>query len=247
MNCARVSFSKMGGFSIFPYYSRAFRAISDLYFQGGYIFNQIQLEEERDEAQQQINFTVQITESGRAHIENIIIRGNTKTRDDVILRELQFEEGDVFSAGRIREGIANLYNTQFFADVPAIETPQGSVPGLMNLIINLEEGQTTDLRLGVSFALDAEIPIVGVVKWGDSNFLGNGQTIEAELNISQYEQSLQFSFFDPWLFGDRWSGGIGINLSRNVQTQELQDIMHPIFHKDDPVIASRPLPRVLCF
>ncbi|MGI9256108.1 MAG: outer membrane protein assembly factor BamA [Salinispira sp.] len=224
----------------FSLLQQGFQAVSDLYFQGGYIFNQIQLEEERDEAQQQINFTVRITESGRAHIENIIIRGNTKTKDDVILRELQFEEGDVFSAGRIREGIANLYNTRFFADVPAIETPQGSVPGLMNLVINLEEGQTTDLRLGFSFAPDPEIPIAGIVRWGDSNFLGNGQTIEAELNISQYEQSIQFSFFDPWLFGDRWSGGIGINLSRNVQTQELQDIIHPIFHKDDPVIVPDP-------
>lgn len=219
---------------------QGFQAVNDLYFQGGYIFNQITFDEGRNEALQQIDFAIRIVETNRAYIENIIIRGNTKTADEVILRELPFEEGDVFSATKIREGIANLYNTQSFDDVPAIDTPQGSVPGLMDIVINVEEGRTTDLRLGVTIGGDGDFPIAGLLRWGDSNFLGNGQTIETELNIGQFEQSISFTFYDGWLFGDRWAGGLGLDLSRKVQTQALQDILHPVFYADDQVKVPDP-------
>ena len=208
---------------------QGFQAVSDLYYQGGYIFNQIDLQESRDEALQQITYTIQIVEQGRAYIENIVIRGNTKTKDDVILREFSFEEGDIFSASRIRDGIGNLYNTQYFADVPAIDTPQGSEAGLMDLIINLEEGETTDIRLGFTVGGGGEFPISGLVKWADTNFLGNGQTLGADLNISPIEQSIKVNFYDGWLFGPRWSGGASLQVTRSVQNNELQDILYPVF------------------
>jgi outer membrane protein insertion porin family len=216
-----------------PLLQQGFQQVSDRYYQGGYIFNQITLDETRDEARQQISYRFSIVEQGRAYIENIIIRGNTKTKDEVILRELPFEEGDVFSASRIREGIGNLYNTQYFADVPNVETPQGSVPGLMDLIINLEEGQTTDIRLGFSVGGGGGFPISGIVKWYDTNFLGNGQTIGADLTVSPQQQTLALNFQDGWLFGDRFSGGATLTVDRSVRNDQLQDILYPVFDKND--------------
>ena len=233
-------FLEQGNVLNFSLLQQGFQAVGDLYYQGGYIFNRVELEEERNEALQQISFTVQIEELGRAYIENIIVRGNTKTKDEVILRELPFEEGDVFSALKIRQGIGNLYNTQYFADIPAVETPQGSVSGLMDLVINLEEGRTTDIRIGVTFGGVGDFPIAGVLRWEDSNFLGNGQIIGADLNIGPTEQSLGFNFFDGWLFGDRWSGGAGIQVTRSVQSDVLQDILYPVFGENDSVSVPDP-------
>ncbi|AHC15197.1 outer membrane protein assembly factor BamA [Salinispira pacifica] len=214
-------------------FQQGVQAVNDMYYKGGYIFNQINFSETRDEALQQISYSVDIVEQGRAYIENIIVRGNTKTLDEVIYRELPFEEGDVFSASKIRQGIGNLYNTQYFADVPAVETPQGSVPGLMDLIINLEEGQTTDIRLGFSVGGGGDFPLSGLVKWSDNNFLGRGQTIGADLNVSPNQQSLALNFQDGWLFGERWSGGASLQVDRQVKNDELQDVLYPIFDKDD--------------
>lgn len=216
-----------------PLLQQGLQAMSDTYYQGGYIFNQISIDEERDETLRQISYHVSIVEQGRAYIENIIIRGNTKTKDEVILRELPFEEGDVFSAAAIREGIANLYNTQYFATVPSVETPEGSVPGLMDLVISLEEGQTTDIRLGFSVGGGEGFPISGLVKWSDSNFRGNGQTISADLNISDDEQVLTLSYLDDWMFGERWSGGVTLTVDRAVDSDTLQDILSPTFDKND--------------
>ena len=115
-----------------------FSRVADLYYDDGYIFNVISKEEQRNETDGRIAYRVKIIEQGRAHIENITVRGNDKTKDHVILRELPLEVGDIFSKKKIIEGMTNLYNLQYFGVVEP-ETPQGSADGLMDLIINVEE------------------------------------------------------------------------------------------------------------
>ncbi|MFW5800787.1 MAG: outer membrane protein assembly factor BamA [Spirochaeta sp.] len=198
-----------------------YQRISDLYYSSGYIFNEIQLEQSRDVENQQVSYTVTIREFNRAHIENIIVRGNTKTRDHVITRELPFEVGDIFSAGKIREGLQNLMNTGYFSAVVP-DTPQGSTEGLMDLIIDVEEGQTADIRLGIDIGASADFPVSGRVAWQDSNFRGLGQTVGAELVASPAEQSLSLNFNEPWLLGQRWSAGANIMLRRSVERNVLQ-------------------------
>jgi outer membrane protein insertion porin family len=76
-------------------FDRDRQAIFDLYFGNGFIFNDIRFEEIREG--NVLKYKVSIVEKNRAHIENIIIKGNTKTAEEVILRELPFEVGDVYS------------------------------------------------------------------------------------------------------------------------------------------------------
>src|SRR5690606_16716660 len=76
--------------------------IVDVYFQNGYFNNRIDFKEERDEQLLSIRYEIIIVEQPRSYIENIVVRGNDKTKDNVILRELPFETGEVFSAAKIR-------------------------------------------------------------------------------------------------------------------------------------------------
>lgn len=98
------------------------------------------MEEERNAKTKTITFTIKITEKERAHIENIIIKGNVKTKDHVIYREIPLIPGDVFSKDKVIEGIQNLYNTGLFSTISP-ETPFGSAEGLMDLVINVEEAK----------------------------------------------------------------------------------------------------------
>ena len=75
----------------------SYSAIGDLYYNDGFIFNQIELIDEIDRDALSVNYRIEIVERMRAHIEKISVRGNEKTETSVILRELPFEEGDVFS------------------------------------------------------------------------------------------------------------------------------------------------------
>ena len=203
--------------------------ITDMYYNDGYIFNDITTEEIRSEDGNELSFLMHIKEAGRAHIENIIIEGNTKTKDYVILRELPLEVGDVFSKDKIMQGLNNLNNLRYFETfVP--ETPQGSAPGLMDLIINVEEGRTIDLNFGVTFTMEAgSLPIVGFITWTDRNFMGTGQEISVSSEVSTSTQSLTFSYDESWLAGRRWSGGIDFSIEHSLTEDVAQDILYPQF------------------
>jgi outer membrane protein insertion porin family len=210
-----------------------FQRVADLYYENGYIFNAINREEIRDEVGRTVSYIVRIVERSRAHIENIIIRGNQKTKDFVLEREITLEPGDVFSKTKIIESLMNLQNLQYFAAVTP-ETPQGSADGLMDLIFNVEESSTADIMFGLAFGGNADFPVSANVRWTDRNFLGNGQTFSIDVTASPVMQSLTFNFLEKWLLGERWSGGMDFTIRHSESSGIPQDILWPMFNGNKP-------------
>ncbi len=204
-----------------------YQRITDLYYENGYIFNAINLEEKRNKATKTIYYTVKIVERDRAHIESISFKGNKKTKDFVLYRELPFEVGDIFNKKKIIEGLRNLYNLQYFSSVTP-DTNPGSAEGLMDIVINLEEASTADINMGITFS-GTDFPVSGLLKWSEKNFRGMGETISASLQASPLKQSLSFNFVEPWMFGVRWLGGINFALTHAQMENIPQDILPPIF------------------
>jgi outer membrane protein insertion porin family len=210
-----------------------FARLSDLYYNDGYIYNDIQLNENRNPQNHSISFNLNIIEKGRAHIENIIIKGNVKTLDHVLYREIPMVEGDIFSKDKVIAGIQNLYNTGLFSAV-APETPYGSAAGLMDLVINVEEGKNTDVQFGVTFTGAAgDYPIAGFLKWNENNFRGLGQTLSIGTEVSPSKQSLSLGFTEKWFQGQRWSLGANFSFTHQIYTGILQDILPVRFTEDE--------------
>jgi outer membrane protein insertion porin family len=187
-----------------------FQRVADLYYENGYIFNTIRREENRDAAAGVVSYVIPIVERSRAHIENIIVRGNAKTKTEVILREIPLEPGDVFSKTKVMDGWRNLMNLQYFTMV-APETPPGSEDSLMDLVFNVEEQPTTDLQFGLTFSGSADpetFPISRLIKWNDRNLFGTGNQLGAEVNSSVVDTtSVSVSYTHRWIFGLPLSGG----------------------------------------
>ncbi|WP_026244878.1 outer membrane protein assembly factor BamA [Alkalispirochaeta alkalica] len=209
-----------------------YQRVADRYYESGYIFNQITRREIRDEETRTISFQVDIVERNRAHIENIIFRGNEKTKDFVLAREIPLEVGDVFSATRIREGLRNLANLQYFSAI-APETPPGSTEGLMDLIINLEEGSTADITFGLAFGGNQDFPVSAQIQWQDRNFRGRGQIFGIQATASPVNQRVTFNFRERWLFGRRWSGGLNLSFDRSVINNVPQNARAPLYADGD--------------
>ncbi len=205
--------------------------VADLYYENGYIFNIINREERRDTKKQEISYTIRILETDRAHIENIIIKGNEKTKDYVIYRELPFEEGDIFSKAKVLQGLRNLYNLQYFTQVQP-ETPPGSAEGLMDLVINVEEGNTANINFGIMFA-GGDYPISGMLKWEEKNFLGKGQSLGINAELSTLRQLISLSFEEPWLLDRRLLGGVSFSFEHAIVPNVAQDSLFPIFGGDE--------------
>jgi outer membrane protein insertion porin family len=208
--------------------------IDDQYYESGYIYNQIALKETRDEAAGSIGYAVTVTERDRAHIESLSFKGNEKTKEYVLARELPLEEGDVFSKGKIMDGLRNLYNLQYFSAVEP-EIYQGSGENLMALVINVEETSTATLNFGVTLSglgKSDSFPLSGFVKWNDRNLGGTGQNLQANVTLSPTEQSIEGSFSEGWLFGKRISRGFSLKIDHSSETTG-QDVLGPIFTEQD--------------
>ena len=208
-----------------------FARLQDLYYENGYIFNGFDQELIRDDEQGTILVRVTITERDGAHIENITIQGNVKTREHVLRRELPFEVGDVFNRTEIVRGLQNLYNLQYFTSVEP-STPPGSAPGLMDVQITVEEGTTADIGFGATFA-GGDFPLSGFVRWSERNFSGLGQTVSVDLSASQLRQALSLGFREPWLLGQPWSAGITLSGEHAVVRGVAQDVLPPVFTDEE--------------
>jgi outer membrane protein insertion porin family len=208
--------------------------VADLYYENGYIFNTIAPEPRRDPEAGTIAYHITIVEQGRAHIERILVVGNNKTKDKVILREIPLEPGDIFSKAKVLEGMRNLYNLQYFSSVVP-DTPPGSTSNLMDLIFNVEEQLTTDVQLGITFSgsTDPEaFPISGLLKFNDRNFLGYGNIVGAEVTANQDTQTLTLSYTQRWLFGLPLSGGVDFTF-QHIKRLAFMDDSAPFFNGDE--------------
>ncbi len=216
--------------------------VDDLYYESGYIFNEISLQETRDEEKKSISYKIRIVEQDRAHIESIAFKGNKKTKDFVLYRELPLEVGDIFSKAKIMEGLRNLYNLQYFSAVDPQMFP-GSAENLMNLVVSVEEQSTADIQFGITLSGLGDpnaFPLSGLVKWDDRNFLGNGTDFSVEANVSPTMQTLMFGYSDKYFFGKRLSGGVNLSFSHKTLTTG-QDGLPPYFPDGVPDPYTTPI------
>ena len=185
--------------------------VADLYFENGYIFNSLTRTPFRNDQTNEISYSISIIERSRAYIENIIIIGNEKTRDSVILREIPLEPGDVFSRTKVLDAMRNLFNLQFFSMVMP-DTLPGSTENLMDLIFTVEEQPTTDIQFGLTFSGSADpdsFPISGLIKWTDRNLAGTGNELGVEVNSTVIDStSIALNYMHRWIFGLPLSVGI---------------------------------------
>ena len=168
------------------------QAISDRYHKDGYILVKVNnLDIGRDG-----NLKVVINEGT---LEGYVVKGNTKTKDRVIIREMRMKPGDPFNAKKARRSMQRVYNLGFFDDVnmklnPGIE--QNSVV----LEVDVVEKRTGNFTIGAGYSSsDGFIGMVGV---GDRNFRGIGDAINLTFEFSGDDtdnHGYTFSYRRPWL------------------------------------------------
>ncbi len=137
----------------------------------------------------------QIDEGQKSYIEKIEIRGNTKTKDKVIRRELAVSPGEVFDMVRVKVSKQRLEGLQFFEKVDARPEPtEPPIAGHKNLVIGVDEKSTGNLTMGAGFSsVDA---IVGFAEVYQGNFdlfhaptfTGGGQKFRLRVQIGTQRQ-----------------------------------------------------------
>ncbi len=184
-----------------------------MYQERGYIFARVTPIETVDEKSRRLTYLFDIYEGDKAHVERIFITGNDKTKDFVILRELDIKEGEIFNALKIQRSREKVMNLQFFKNVIPEPKP-GSVEGLMNLVFNVEEQRTGIISAGAGFGTSSGLSLNAEIR--ENNFLGLGQSIGAKIEFGEVRKVLSFNFSEPWVFKLPVLLGASVSLSSEI-------------------------------
>lgn len=173
--------------------SRDIAAINTTYNNAGYMLNRVS--------------EVSLDEKGilhigisEVHVEDISLRGNTKTRDKVILRELRFKKGDVFNREVASRSIQRVYNTGYFEDVNVRLLPGQKNAQDVIVEIDVVEQKTGTVTIGAGYS-DSD-GLVGILGLSETNLRGTGDKVSIQWEFGGETNSNKnyiFSYTHPWL------------------------------------------------
>jgi outer membrane protein insertion porin family len=147
-------------------------------------------------------YSIEIAEGGENYIEKIYIRGLKKTKEKVVRRELLMKEesdgkAELFDSYKMQFTRERIFNLGYFKQVN-IDIRPGTREGKVNIIIDVEEQPTGTVSVGGSWATRGGFSIFANV--GDTNFMGNGQSVSVKVNYGPTSISSSINFTEPWLF-----------------------------------------------
>ncbi len=161
-----------------------------------------------------------VEESQKSYVQKIEIRGNLKTKDKVLRRELAISPGEIVDMVRVKISKQRLEGLQYFEKVDIRPEPTDPViPGRKNLAVNVEERSTGNFTVGAGFSsVDA---LVGYAEVSQQNFdlfhppyfTGGGQAARVRVQIGTQRQDYEISFSEPWFLDRKLK--LGVDLYRH--------------------------------
>lgn len=196
-------------------------ALIDAMGSKGFAFIDVEPLVNKNDAERTIDITFNVKPGPRVYVDRINIKGNTRTRDYVIRREMRLAEGDAFSSNRLQRSKDRLSYLGFFEKTD-IERQEGDAPDKMNLDVTVTEQSTGEFNIGAGFS--SEEGALGNANIKERNFLGKGQEVGLDFSLSSKRQDFNFSFTEPYFLGQELSAGIDLyNLRRDYQSQSSYD------------------------
>lgn len=182
-------------------------AIQDLYANRGYLFAHISPVTHEIPGEKKIDVTLEIEEGGLTHVDRIKIRGNLKTRDKVIRREIEIQEGDIFRSQKVRQSYNNINNLGFFEEVNLDMQPKPE-ENKVDLSVKVKERMTGQMSVGGGYS--SVDRMVGTAEIKQGNLFGLGEQLSLSAELSSTRSTYDLGFTEPWLFDIPLSAGFDI-------------------------------------
>jgi len=202
------------------------RGIKQYYGDRGYIHAEVTPDPQLDPATKRVNLTYHVSEHDLAYVNRIDIRGNLRTQDVVIRRELRVYPGDPFNGAKIRKSIDRLYNLGFFEEVN-VDTEPTQQPKKEDLVVQVKESRTGSVSFGGGFS--SVDRLVGLIELEQRNFdwrnyphfTGAGQDVRLRAEVGTVRRFFDLSFTEPWMFGHPVSFGVDAFNRTRLQSRNL--------------------------
>lgn len=224
------------------------------YGREGYIYAEVTTTHVFDEEDGYVNLTVQVSEREQYRFGRIVVRGNTRTKDKVIRRELRFYPEQIFNTVETKEAEQRLVETRLFSE--ATITPQGETRAVRDALVDVTEAETATILFGVGVTSNSGL--VGSISIEQRNFdifdwprtagelfkgkafRGAGQTLRLQFEPGTELTRGRIDFREPYLLDKDLGLGVGIYIFERGR-DEYDEQRTGIYHSLDKRFREGPL------
>ncbi|RIZ65208.1 MAG: outer membrane protein assembly factor BamA [Methylococcales bacterium] len=184
------------------------KAIQDRLGDEGYAFANVNMVPEINEAQKTVDMTFFVDPGKRVYVHRINFHGNSKTRDEVLRREMRQMEASWASSSKIERSKTRLERLGYFQTVNVETPPVVGTPDQIDVNYKVEEKSSGNLSAGVGYSQVQGIVLNANI--AQDNIFGSGKRVNVAFNNSYYMRSYQFGFNNPYFTADGVSQGYNL-------------------------------------
>ncbi len=183
------------------------QTLTEMYQDKGYAFANVLRTLEVVPGENKVDVVFSFEKGVIAYFGKIIMKGNTKTRDKVIRRELRIKEGEMYSGSKLRLSKDNVNRLGYFQPESVVfnTITRKGTDNVLDVEISIKERPTGQVSLGAGYSTATQGFIQGSV--AQNNFRGLGQSINANLSYSVRQQIYNVGFTEPYFLDTRWTAG----------------------------------------
>jgi outer membrane protein insertion porin family len=180
--------------------SNIVKAFTDKYASYGYAFARVEprADADRDRANVKLVFTAD--PGRRAYVRRINISGNTRTRDEVIRREMRQFESAWYDGEKIKQSKERIDRLGFFKDVNVETNEVATAPDQVDLGVSVTEKPLGNISAGVSYSQTEKLGLNA--SYRQDNAFGSGDTLSFDINTSRFARTFAVSTFKPYFTVD---------------------------------------------
>lgn len=181
--------------------------ITDLYAENGYAFAEVTPKINKTEVGKRVDILLRVDKGSLVYFNRVEIQGNTRTRDNVIRRDLKVKEGGLFDSKAIRSSTMKLQRLGFFEEVTVTPKPTLN-EDQMDVLVNVKEKATGQFSIGAGYSSSENMIFMGSIS--EDNFMGTGNRLSLSAYLSSETVKYNLNFTNPRLFDTNVSAGMDL-------------------------------------
>ena len=174
----------------------------------GYAFAQVNPVPSIDRDKRTVGIDMQVQPGPRVNVRRIVFKGNTRTADTVLRREMRQFEGSWYSQAAIDRSKVRLSRLGYFEEVEVENEPVAGSDDQVDVVYTVKETTSGSIAAGVGYSQLSGVNLS--LQLSENNFLGTGNRVSMAVTRSTYQKRYDFSFMNPYFTDDGLS--LGYNL-----------------------------------
>ncbi|MDE1008067.1 MAG: outer membrane protein assembly factor BamA [Paraburkholderia fungorum] len=176
------------------------KAVVDKLGEYGYAFATVNAQPQIDQEHHKVDVTLQVDPSRRVYVRHINVVGNTRTRDEVIRREMRQLESSWFDSNRLALSKDRVNRLGYFTDVDVTTVPVEGTPDQVDIDVKVSEKPTGAITLGAGYSSTDKVVLSAGVS--QDNVFGSGTSLALNVNTASTYRTLTVTQTDPYFTVD---------------------------------------------